>query len=314
MTYCLGRWLSLSRSFKGMIFVFLSAFGFGVMPIFAKYAYLENVGVTTLLFLRFVLATLIFFSYVFIKIRKIDITKKQLLALFALGGIGYTLQSTFYFSAVKYIPATMVALLLYTYPIFVAILSFFVDKEKITGKILAAIALSFFGLMLVLGTSFGQINFLGVIFAIGAGFVYSCYIILGNRVLHNLSPMLTSAFVALFASFSFFTVGSFTGNLNFHFAGIAWLPILGIVLFSTVLAMFTFFKGLELLGSTKASILSMIEPLITCVFSTWLFNEKLTVYQLFGGLIVILGAMLVVSAREHNKSNEAIAAKKELAG
>lgn len=274
------------------------------MPILALYAYQGEVNVNTLLFLRFSLGTLFFFLYVFLKIKKWSINKVQLISLFVLGGIFYTVQSSCYYSSVKYIPASLAVLIFYTYPIFVVILSFFIDKERLTKQTLASVGLSFFGLILVLGTSVGMINFLGVLFAIGAAVTYSCYIILGNRVVKQLPPMLISAFVALFASISLLLIGLSTNNINFNFETKAWLPIGGLVLFSTLLSMFTFFRGLELIGSTKAAILSMIEPLVTIGFSALLFYERLTLLQWFGGAAVLFGALLVVLAQEQKNIQE----------
>jgi drug/metabolite transporter (DMT)-like permease len=66
------------------------------------------------------------------------------------------------------------------------------------------------------------------------------------------------------------------------------------MLFSTVLAMLAFFAGLELVGSTRAAILSTTEPLMTAILSTVLLDQRLTTWQMAGGLAVLAGAVLVV--------------------
>lgn len=296
----------LNKFYKGVIFVLLSAAGFGVMPIFAKFAYQSKVSLTTFLFLRFSMAALFFFSYINYKKIKVTVSRTQLLALFILGGVCYTLQSTFYFSAVKYITPTLVALLLYTYPIFVAILSAIVDKEKLTKPVIISVGVSFSGLILFLGTSFGNVNLKGVAMGAASGFVYSCYIILGNRVVQKLPSVVSSAYVVLFASLSFLIVKVSSGNFNFQLPVKAWFPLLGIVICSTLVAIFFFFKGLEYIGSTRASIVSMIEPLITGIFAATLFNERLTGYQMLGGIMVLLGAVFIVSGRNHKDEVEEV--------
>lgn len=284
--------------FSGCFLVFLSATGFGVLPILALYAYESGVSLTSLLFLRFVFATIFFFGYLFIKSKTWRITKHQCFILFVLGGILYTLQSIFYFSAVKFIPASLAALLLYLYPVFVALLSFIVNKEKLTGKLMVSISISLVGMILVLGSPLGEINPLGILLACGAAFVYSFYLIIGNRITSQVSSLVTSAYVTLFASFSFLIGGLLTGSLNFKFQPFGWFPILGIALFSSVIAMFTLFAGMKITGPTKASILSMLEPVVTIVFSTLFFQDKMSITQIIGGGIVLTGAVLVVLARE----------------
>ncbi|MEW6244504.1 MAG: DMT family transporter [Bacillota bacterium] len=295
----------MSRFYVGVFFALASAAGFGLMPIFGLYAYVYNLGINTILFLRFAFAALVFFVYTFMRIKDgFLLSRFQFLALFLLGGILYTAQAAFYFLAIRFIPASLTALLIYTYPILVTILSAAVEKEKPSRQIIASICVAFAGLILVLGTSFRSIDIRGVLSAFGAATVYSVYIVLGNRVVKELHPVVMSAFVSLFASLSFLCMGLVTSTLDFGFHPRAWLPIAGIIVFSTLLAVFGFFRSLELIGSTRASILSMIEPLVTVGFAALLFSERLSLTQLLGGAGVLAGAMMLVLAQRSRTSKE----------
>ena len=286
----------------GVGLVFLSAMGFGMIPIFALYAYQGGATVATLLFLRFIIAALFFLTYTLIKYKNFEFKKINWGALLLMGSVLYMLQSVCYFTAVKYIPASLAVLLFYTYPIFVAILSVLIDKETLTRQVVFAILVSSVGLALVLGTTFNKINIYGVLLAAAAGLVYSCYITMGNRVLKQLPVMVASAFVTLFASMSFLVIGLATASLTFQLPAQAWLAVAGVALFSTIIAIFTFFRGIELIGSTRASILSTVEPLTTIGFSALLFSERLSWLQLLGGIAVLGGAVLVVTTEKQDKS------------
>lgn len=295
----------MNRFHLGVLLVILSAAGFGMIPIFALYAYKGGATVTTILLLRNVLSALLLFGYIFIKHKKISISKSSLKYLFIMGGIFYTLQSTLYFSAVKFIPASLAVLLYYSYPIFVTIASVIFEKEVLTKTILTSISFSILGLIMVLGNSFGSVHYLGVLLALGAAVVFSGYLILGNRVLKQSIPLETTAFITLFAAVSFSITGFSSGTLNFDLAFEAWVAIAGVTFISTILAMFTLFRGLELIGSTRTSIISTIEPLVTIFFSAMLFHEHLTWLQVIGGAAVLSGAMLVVTAREETSIKDA---------
>ncbi|PLR77410.1 EamA family transporter [Bacillus sp. V3-13] len=288
--------------YLGIFLILLSAAGFGLLPIFALYAYESGISVATLLFLRFAFAATILFFYLFIKKQPLQITKKLLFSLFFLGGVLYTLQSTFYFLAVQYIPASLAALILYLYPVFVAVLSFFINNEKLSKPLLASIIVSLCGIVLILGAPAGNVNYTGLLLALGAAIVYSVYIIFGNLVALKVQPIITSAFIAFFASVSFLAGGLLTNSLNFQFDMSGWIPVAGIALFSSVIAMFTFFAGMNIIGPVRASILSMAEPVVTIVCSTLLFGESMSFLQLIGGFIVLTGAAFVVLAREKNHS------------
>lgn len=289
----------------GVIYIVLSAAGFGVMSIFAVYAYDAGASVSTLLFLRFLFAAAFFFAWLVWRKHSLRIGKRQLLALFFLGGVLYTLQSLSFFSAVQYIPTSLAALVLYTFPVFVAILSYIVDKEVLRVKTVAAMLVSLAGLGLVLGLSLEGIQPFGVMLALGAALFYSIYIVVGNRVGRGLSPYVTSGYISLFAAVSLFVVAQAEGGLSFSFGMQGWWALAGIVVFSTVVAISCFFRGLQLIGSTKASVVSTAEPVVTILFSAVLFAESLSWMQLLGGCAVLAGAVLIVSGKQEAAGRQA---------
>ncbi|WP_255298566.1 DMT family transporter [Brevibacillus dissolubilis] len=297
--------MNVNPYYFGVLLVALSATGFGIMPIFAKFAYQGGADVTTLLCLRFALAGLLFFIYLKSKRANLHVSRKHLLALFLLGGVGYTLQSISYFTAVKFIPASLVALLLYTFPIFVTILAFLLDREKLTKKVIGAIFLSILGLMLVMGTNFGELNMIGILYACAAAVVYAGYVFFSNRVLQQVQPMVASLYISAFAALTLVMMGMSTDSLQLGFEWKAWAALIGIVLISTMMSMLTLFQGMKLVGSTRASVISMIEPLLTIGFSAMLFGERLTMIQGLGVAAVLAGAMIVVGL-QGQKSQESV--------
>lgn len=283
--------------YRGVILVLFSTLCFSFLPIFAIFAYEGGINVTTLLFIRFISASVLLFIYSFIKYKSISVNKKTLLFLFILGAIGYNLQSRFYFTSLLYITPSLAALLLYTYPVLVSILSFFIDKERLSKKVLMSAGISFVGIVMILGTSIGAINIIGIMFAFGASLVYSLYILMSNRVIKKTPPPITSAYITLFASFGTLIFGMITNTFNFNFEPTTWIPIIGIVAFPTLCAMIFFFQGMYLLGPTKTSIISLMEVVFVLFFSSVLLNDHLTVYQLIGGVAVLFGAYMVIKAK-----------------
>ncbi len=295
----------MTINFKGIAYVITAAACFGILPILSVNAYHAGINVITLLAIRFSIAALFFFAFVLagpgkpaVKLKKLLLKPKNLLQLFILGGICYTLQASFYVSSVNYIPASLAVLLLYTYPVFVALISLFSSKEKIPVRMFLTIMLALAGLGLVFLNSFGRVRLAGVFLALGASVVQSCYNVLANRVLKDIEPVAASAFISLFAGFSLWIAGFATGNIHFAYRNSVWVYIAGIVVISTVAAILTYLKGIQLLGPVKASLISMAEPLFTVFFSVLLINERLYWIQLIGGAIVILASILAVKTQK----------------
>ena len=281
----------------GLLLVLYSALGFGLIPIFALLAYRGGINVVTLLAIRFALSGLVLFAFLLARGR--GVLRQALSALPSLLGLGlcYTLQSGFYFSAVRHISASLASILLYSYPAFVCLLAFLVEREKLTARTLLALAVSLAGVILVLGSSLGAASPAGVLLALGAALVYSLYITLANRVLRSVQPVVAMAVVTLVTSVIYLGLGLAAGSLSLAFAPAAWLPIALLIGVSTLLAIFAFFRGLAILGSNRASIVSMTEPLFTIGFSILLFGDRLGWQQIVGGVLVLGGTVLVTNAR-----------------
>jgi drug/metabolite transporter (DMT)-like permease len=286
----------MNNSQKGAIFVLLSAFGFGIMPALALFAYRSGISPSTMLLCRFVAATLLLLPFRYRTIRQAKLTLADLLILLFLGGIGYTLTSNFYFLSLRYLPSSMASLLLYTYPIMVAIISSLVDREAPSVKVIVAMLISFAGLIVMLGASTGGAGMNGVLLALGAAALYSVYIVVGNRALRRTSPEVASFFVCLFAILGVLVFGLCQGSISFHFGAQAWIFIAGLTLLSTIMAINLFFRGLRLLGPTRSSILSMTEPVFTVLLAILLFHDRLTPIQWIGGAAILGGAVVVTQA------------------
>jgi drug/metabolite transporter (DMT)-like permease len=111
------------------------------------------------------------------------------------------------------------------------------------------------------------------------------------------SPLVTSAYISTFAALSFLLFGLANRSLHFDFSWATWGVIAGVVIFSTILAMASFFAGMERIGATRASILSTVEPVVTIGCSALLLGDRLSWLQGVGSLLVLAGAMWVVWQR-----------------
>jgi len=299
------------NSFKtGVLLVLFSALGCGFIPIFAIYAYQGRASVYTFIFLRSFIAAFIFFVYLFKKSVPFKITSSQILFLFGVGALE-ALQSCFFLTSVKYIQASLTELVFYTYPIMVAVLSFFFYGEKLSSKKILAIIISFIGLVMVLGTSPGGAKTLGILLALGAAVVCSVVTVLIYKIVSEINAVIAAAFLCLFMGLTVVPIGFFAGELVLDIDLFAWLSIIGCALVSTNMAGLAFLIGVKHIGSTMASVLCMIEPLFTLIFCALLFAQVPTLVQIFGGLLIIAGGVIVVNSRS-GKPPKLIKAGKEV--
>lgn len=297
----------MSKYHKGLIYIILSAMGFGIMPIFAKFAYEGGISPSTLLALRFIISGGLLFFYLRISGTSAKVTKKELIYLFLLGGVFYSATSIFYFTSIKFIPTALTVLLMYTHPMMVAILSSVFDKEKVTFKMCLAMGVAFIGLILILGNSFAtRINGIGILLAMASAVSYSIYIFISSRVVKGVASIVATSYISIFAFIGMLGIGLFQREISFNFNPTVVLPLAALVFISTILAILFFLRGIEALGPTRATIISMFEPVFAAVFSMVIFSEALTLLQYIGGMAVLSGAIMVIIMK-----NEGIAVSGE---
>jgi drug/metabolite transporter (DMT)-like permease len=279
-----------------------SATAFGAMAVLGKLAYDDGATLGTLLAVRFLLAAALFWALVLA-----GGAARELRALggrdvrtgLALGACGYAIQAGCYFAALERIDASLLSLLLYTFPAMVAVAAFALGRERIDRRRLAALVLASGGLALVVaGAGAGTLDPLGAGLGLGAAVVYSTYILVSEGIVARIGPRVLSALVCTGAAASL-TVGSAVlgefrpGELTA--AGWGWLACLAVV--STVAAVSLFFAGLRRVGPTSASILSTAEPVVTVLLAFLVFGELLGPVQLLGGALVVGAVLMLASYR-----------------
>jgi drug/metabolite transporter (DMT)-like permease len=286
---------------SGTLLCLGSGAAFGAMAIFGKLAYGEGATVGTLLAVRFVVAAALFWTLVLAggAAREVRALSGRDIAIgLALGGCGYAIQAGCYFAALERIDASLLSLLLYTFPAIVAAAAVALGRERIDARRVAALGLSFGGLVLVVAAAgAGALDPLGAALGLGAAVVYSTYILVSQGIAGRVRPRVLSALVCTGAAASLTAGSALLGELHpgdVTVAGWGWLA--GIAVVSTVVAVSLFFAGLRRAGPTTASILATVEPLVTVLLAFLVFGEALGAIQLVGGALV-LSAVLVLHAR-----------------
>jgi drug/metabolite transporter (DMT)-like permease len=280
-----------------------SAAAFGAMAVFGKLAYDSGATVGTLLAVRFALAALMFWVLVFAspgaaaQIRLL--ARRDVAIALGLGAVGYAAQAGCFFAALERIDASLLSLMLYTFPAMVAVAAIVLGRERADTTRFAALALASVGLVLVLASARpGALDPLGAGLAIGAAMIYTTYILVSQGIAGRLGPTLLSALVCSGAAVTLTAGSALLGDLRpgeVTPAGWGWLA--GIAVVSTVAAVSLFFAGLKRVGPTTASILSTVEPVVTVVLAFLVFGELLGGLQLVGGGLVIAAVLVLGSHR-----------------
>jgi drug/metabolite transporter (DMT)-like permease len=273
----------------GIVLVVASAAGFGTLAIFGRYAYDDGMDALTILCLRFSLAAIPALALLAVRRERFP-RGSVLLRLIVMGVLSYVGAAFAYLEALKYASAGLVALLLYLYPIFVALLAVLLLHEPLTGAKGLALGLALTGTAFAVGPLRGQA--LGILLAVGSALLYAIYIIIGTDVMRRVSPVQSSAVIFATAGIGNGVLMMVTGP-HLPATGRGWAAITALVVITTLLPVVAFLSGLKRIGPTNAAMLSTLEPVVTVLLASWWLHETLTLVTLLGGGLILTAVLLV---------------------
>ena len=277
----------------GDILIIIAGLFWGSMGLFVRH--LNALGFTSIQVacLRLVTAGIIFSLILLIKDPKgFKIQVRDIPLFLALGLVSILFFTCCYFTAIRLMTMSTAAILLYTSPIWVMVLSVIFLKEKITSRKVIALILAFAGCILVSGFG-GKVTLPGVLAGLGSGLGYGLYSIFGTFALRKYKPLTVTCYTFLIAGACSVLVSD-PSDLFSKIAGAGSAPAFAgfVLLTAVVTAVIPFLLytiGLNKTTASKAAVLATVEPAAATLFGFFVMNESL-------GLIAVCGIVLVFAA------------------
>ena len=202
-----------------------------------------------------------------------------------------------YFNAITLSSMSVAAVLLYTAPVFVTLMSALFFRERITPVKTAALVVTFAGCVLVTGLfPLGQetISLPVILFGLGAGFGYALYSIFGKFVLKKYSPATVTFYTILTSALFSLPLSGLHTNLTALADGRTWAGALGVGVLCCAMPYHLYTSGLREAEPGRAAILATIEPFVAAGLGILLFHEEVTPWKLLG-MAAILGAVVLLN-------------------
>lgn len=271
----------------------LSALGFGSLAVFARFGHDAGLDTSSLLAFRFLVAAAGLWTYFLIFNRDmIRISRSHLAVCAALGLAGYGIFSTLTFKAYEVSPASTVTLIFFIYPVFVMGIDWFIMRERPQLQLRLGAVVTLSGLALGLVGSFEGKMGLGLLFALAGSIWYAAYVVATRRLLQNIRPQTSALYVISFAALGFWVAG---GPVASHIQSMnlkAWIVVVSIGLVSTVMAIMSFYAGLEKLGSAEASQIGTFELIIGLSLAASVLGEYISLPMIAGATLVLFGILI----------------------
>jgi drug/metabolite transporter (DMT)-like permease len=301
----------LNKKFKTYGAVVLSMIFWSFSFIWFKIAN-ETFLPITIVFIRLVFSVLLLTIYLvitqnYMKIKKPDRKLFLMLALFE--PFLYFLGESF---GLTYVSATACSVLISTIPVFATIGAWVIFKERLKMINYAGIILSFIGVLVFILNRDGSISYniegLGLLlFAVLSAVGYNLTL---SRLVGSYSPVYIVNVQNIIGAVLFlplFLIFDFNHFINTPFTFNMFKPIIELAVFASCGAFILFAYAVKNMGITKANVFSNIIPVLTALFSFILLNDKLTLQNITGMVIVIAGLFMSQLDGRNKRIDEALA-------
>jgi drug/metabolite transporter (DMT)-like permease len=227
------------------------------------------------------------------------ITARDALALAALGFVGYYLSSFLDMIGLQYVAAGVGRLILFMYPTIVVVISAVVLRKPITRRELIALAITYAGVALVLSGQFDKTSenfWLGALLVMLSAVTFSVYLVGSGEVVLRLGSIRFTAYAT--AAASVYSIVQFMALRPLSALVLptrVYLLALCMALFSTVMPVFMMAEALRRIGASRVAMISALGPVATVVSGYLGLDEKMSLVQSAGGLLVVVGVLIVAA-------------------
>ena len=229
--------------------------------------------------------------------------------VFAGGGIVSVILFNFcYFQTIQRASLSTAAILLYTSPVFVLLLSVLLFGEKLTKKKILCLMLAITGCALSSGLAGGMaLSPMTLLFGLGSGFGYGLYSIFSRFALQKgYHPITITAYIFLFGALGGIPLTDFGQLIRVAGADGSNLAYLGTyTLVTTIVPYISYTTGLQQVENGVAAVLACIEPVMATVFGIFFFSEMPDLSGWLGILLVLI-ALTALNLQPKKEQSEDI--------
>lgn len=287
------------KQLKGYSFVILSAVIFGCMPLMAKHIYADGVNSISLVFMRNLFSVPVLIALSLWENRSLKIAPKNLPRVGIVSIFGYVLTPYLLFTSYDYMDSGAATVLHFVYPVAVIVIELIFFKKGLSLGGIIGLSLFVVGLPLFYtpGVSIGLV---GSIIAIASGITYAVYIVLIGKLKPENGGFTFSLYLALFATLILFIIAVATDKLTLPKSPLAWILSVTFGFLVNGGAMMLFQRGTFIIGSSKAALLSAMEPVTSLFVGAMFLSEHVGILAIIGSVLLI-GASVFIAVLDKRK-------------
>lgn len=289
--------------FLGIMLVIISSICFAFVPNSAKIALDEGTSLALLLVSRYAIGVALLLPIIFLTKTKLAIPnglvpKIAKASMLALGLIWTT------YHAVEFLDVGLVLVILYSFPIGVALISYFKREIVINFQQIVCMFLLLFGLWTMIYEEGVSVNLYGLMISFAGLICFIFFIVSASEIAGTIGSTVLNFYICLIGLSVLLAVillhSGITISVSTTHKGILAIASNGVFF---ILSWVLYFKGAKLIGATRASFLACLEPLFAALLAIFLLGQLLSVKEWVGFIVILLSVLTfeILSGTERDK-------------
>jgi drug/metabolite transporter (DMT)-like permease len=227
--------------------------------------------------------------------------------------LGQVVAQLFITWGLRYSLASNAALLSLTLPIATTVMAYFLLGEKMTWLRWLSFALAGAGVLACSGLDWGRLNLTSGTYLIGNLLIFASvcgsafYNVYSKKLLERHSPLHVLLYSYYFAVAFLLPITLYSEPHAFQqlpsFTPLTWLGIALLAVLQYCLSMVVFLTVLTRLDATQASLSNYLIPFFGLVIAAIVLHERMTLFMIVGGVLVLLSTLLITVYEESKRSN-----------
>ncbi|MEA2460650.1 MAG: hypothetical protein QOH90_827 [Actinomycetota bacterium] len=285
---------SREANLAGIGLALMSAAAFGTLAILAKLGYDRGADPIPLLAGRFAVAGALLLAF-HVAIRRPLVPSVGVVArLLLLGGFVYGGEATLFFVALTKAPAGIVSLIFFSYPLMTNVLGFATGLERPSARVIVALALGSAGILSIF--SITGADRAGLLLALLAALAVAIYFLAAQVIMRGIHPTVSATWTSLGAAVVL-GVASSVSRQSLPLEAMPSAATLGV---ATVIAFVALYAAIGKIGSSRASVAQMLEPVVTVLLGALILSERLT-WRIGLGAALIVSSLPLLTATGHQE-------------
>jgi drug/metabolite transporter (DMT)-like permease len=283
------------RVLFGVALLLVSALMFSLHNTLTRLAYDEGVAPTTVNAAR-TWTVLLLFVLAFGRTGAWPRVPRAAWLAFAITAVCYCLHNPLLLIAFKFVPVSLAVLVMYVFPLLVAFMAAGIGLERLRPSTLAAAAVAFAGVALVLEVGGAAYDWRGLALAAVSAVALAGNVVGAAQLNRHMKPLAVPFALSILGAVVFGALMLADGGPTLPSGARGWAIFMAATLTSPA-ALIAFYLALPLAGAPRSALLMNVEPIATVLLAAWLLGETLSVMQGFGAALIVGSIAVAALAR-----------------